>query len=529
MTHSTLEPFVNRDTELDFIKTTFSNSLKGNKPLRPQFIQFHGVGGIGKTTILKRIEHECNEKNLFPIWADASHKPAFITEEIIKLAQNFGIHFQIQGDEIDKSVEATRAILKLKGPTVFLIDALDHENEEHFRWIEELLYRFTEDSKLFFILTSKKVISFEHTMAIARKLKTIPLKPFTRNHCSGYIALLAPESTQETQNLIYKWTGGYPLAVNIMTRTIEKEQLDLNKEQDQRRILNVITEQVINRGVLANVVQDEADLRWYQTMLSLFSVPRRFNLSLMQKMMERFAEQHKLSSSLGYIDLPRRLNKKADVLAWNQDKAGFSMEAAIRPIFLTKQRIEEPQKYKLIHGYLAGFNSSLALEVTGTDKIRCLLEALYHTACGTDDTAIIETAIKNTMQIVYNEQLDSLQIFQEEYEKDEELQEELGTKKNLPLSLINKHLSKSYLEEAKTLHSEEQIGHLHTSFSHLARGPFIEAETAELLITQLIELVKQQYEGEVCHRLYEELIKEREIQTAIGPQYSTILHSLVEE
>ncbi len=63
------------------------------------------------------------------------------------------------------------------------------------------------------------------------------------------------------------------------------------------------------------------------------------------------------------------------------------------------------------------------------------------------------------MQIIYNEQLDSLQIFQEEYEKDEELQEELGTKKNLPLSLINKHLSESYRKEAKKLsRSEEQIG-----------------------------------------------------------------------
>ncbi len=347
MTQSTLEPFVNREAELDFIKNHYIALLEENKPIRPQFIQFYGVGGIGKTTILKKIQTECNKKQLFPIWTDASHKPAFIAEEIIKQVQNFGIVLstQSQGDEIDKSVEATRAILR-HGPTVFLIDALDHENEEHFRWIEELLHRFTEDSKLFFILASKKVISFEHTMAIARKLKTFLLKPFTRNNCSRYISLLAPESTQETQNLIYKWTGGYPLAVNMMTQTIERDHLDFSKEADQLRTLNVITEMVINRGVLANVAQDEADLLWYQTMLSLFSVPRRFNLSLMQKMMERFAKQYKLSSSLGYIDLPRRLNKKADVLAWNQDKAGFSMEAAIRPIFLTKQRIEEPQKYK---------------------------------------------------------------------------------------------------------------------------------------------------------------------------------------
>ena len=45
---------VNRTKELQIVEERCHALLERNRPVQTQFIEFHGVGGIGKTTILKR-------------------------------------------------------------------------------------------------------------------------------------------------------------------------------------------------------------------------------------------------------------------------------------------------------------------------------------------------------------------------------------------------------------------------------------------------------------------------------------------
>ena len=47
--------FVNRAKELRIVEERCHALLEKNRPVQTQFIEFHGVGGIGKTTILKRL------------------------------------------------------------------------------------------------------------------------------------------------------------------------------------------------------------------------------------------------------------------------------------------------------------------------------------------------------------------------------------------------------------------------------------------------------------------------------------------
>src|ERR1700694_5427142 len=79
-----VDRFVNRDSEIDFICEQCLPSLTGNRPINPQFIEFNGVWGIGKTTMLKRIRHQCSEKKLPPIWIEASDNPDQLFRNIVE-------------------------------------------------------------------------------------------------------------------------------------------------------------------------------------------------------------------------------------------------------------------------------------------------------------------------------------------------------------------------------------------------------------------------------------------------------------
>jgi hypothetical protein len=202
----------------------------------------------------------------------------------------------------------------------------------------------------------------------------------------------------------------------------------------------MLVEEVIHHGVLSSVAQAPDDLAWYQTMLGLFSIPRRCNLSIMQRMIERFAPHYQLGSSLAYIGLQKRINQVTDVLHWNPAKAGFSVETPIRRTFITKWKIEDSERYTMIHSFLASRNRRLADEVSGTDRVHCLLEYLYHSAhC--EDAPSLQQTIERTVRQIVAEPPESFVQFHEEFEGDEELKAALGVHSNIVMSLIHKHLA----------------------------------------------------------------------------------------
>lgn len=436
-----LENFVNRETEMQLIEERFHSLLKNSDLVRTQIIQFHGVGGIGKTTMLKKARQRCHDMHLPSIWADGGQKIPDFSHTIVHQVQQYSAQFTPGvGDPLDQSVNATRALLA-QGPVVMLLDSLDAADEEQLAWIEAMLEHLITDNRLLAVVASKRIVPFGRTLSIARRLAPpFQLKSFDRQSFQSYINNLGQSMQLEIADTVFEWTHGYPLAVNAMVRAIREHQLDPRKEPDQKQLLLMLIEEVIHHGVLSNVSQLPADLAWYQTMLGLFSIPRRCNLSIMQRMIERFAPDYQLGSSLAYIGLQKRINQVTDVLHWNHAKAGFSVDAPIRQIFITKWRIEESERYMMIHNFLALRNRRLADEVSGTDRVHCLLECLYHSAhC--EDVPTLQQTIERTVRQVVAEPPESFVQFHEEFESDEELKTALGVHSHMATSLVHKHLS----------------------------------------------------------------------------------------
>jgi len=411
--------FVNREPELKLIDESFNALLDKKLLLRTPIIEVQGVGGIGKTSLLKKVEQRCQDEPLPYIWVDVSQHSSSVEAEIISQVKRY-----TQASDSEKFSDATHAmkILLKQSPVVMLLDAVDTATTTQLSVIEHLLKDLIDDEKLFVVFASKKAITFQQYRSVARKLTIFSLKALDRKHCESYLDTLDTPIEPEVRNFIFEWTRGYPLAMHVLTQAVQNG-LDPRTPEGLQKALALIKEQVIHKAILTTV--NPVDLTRYFSTLQLFSVPRRFNLVIMQDLIERFTPELKLESSIAYWGLPKEINEATDILNWNMTRAGFSVDEPIRTLFLLLLKAEHSERYFAIHEFLAQTNQRLAREVSGFDRARYIRECLYHTA-SMKDSSSIEQQLLDALQIVEQEPPETLLLFSNECSQDGELKEALG-------------------------------------------------------------------------------------------------------
>ncbi len=429
-----MDIFINRETELKYINNVFATLSDKKRLLRTPIIDFYGVGGIGKTVLLHQVRQRCQDAQLRCIWVDLNKGLHDFSREIVHQVQQYSrsLTFEISDDNaVYQSISATRILLK-RGPVVMLFDSIDANNNEQVGWIEMLLRDLSDDNNLFVVLASKRALSFQNDRLTTRKLTPLPLQPFDRQSCEVYLNTTSNQSEPEVRDLIFSWTRGYPLALQVMTEAVNSG-LDPRKQQDQKEIISILTMQVFHQNILARV--DPVERGRYETILSLLSIPRHFNLFIMQDLIETFAPDLKLENSLAYFGLPKEINQITEILNWNPADAGFSVDVPVRAICLLRLRIEQPGMYYEAHRFLARTYRQLATDIAGADRVRCLGEYLYHSS--------IETSIQGQSPISVVEDIvatfpESVASLATEIKLDEELKELLGTHFSDVQSLLEK-------------------------------------------------------------------------------------------
>ena len=374
-----MEGFINREPELRLIDDALGDLINKERLLRTPIIDFYGVEGIGKTSILSEVAQKCTERLVPCIQADASHDQPEFAQHIIQQTARYHILPLPQPDDTDtfvQLVQSTKTLLE-QGPLVMLLDAVDVTNEVQLEFIEKLLSALIVHNKFFVILTSRTNISFDHERSVARKLTSRPLQPFDREHSELYLEYTGYSFSSEVRDVIFEWTRGYPLAMDVMVHAITQQGIDPLLEQGKQDLIAIIVERVITASVLKNVKQQ--DMPWFHTILNLLAVPRRFNLVIMQELIERFESDLKLANSLAYMALPKRI-APTGVLGWNLAKAGYALDDPVRNILLLALKTRSPERYYAINRFLAKTNWRNAADVTGSDRIRYQREYLYHSA-----------------------------------------------------------------------------------------------------------------------------------------------------
>jgi hypothetical protein len=434
-----MESFINREAALKYIDDAFITLQDKKRLLQTPIMDFYGVKGIGKTLFLKKVQQRCQDKRLSCIWLDGDQTIPDHARAILQQVQQSGIILPFEDDNNHSAYQSASIVRVLlqREPVVLLCDALDTHDKDRQIWFETLLRELTDDKNLFVVLASRRDVTFENERSLARKLTTIPLPPFDRTACEAYLDATSHQIEAEVRLIIFQWTQGYPLALQVMTEAVI-DGLDPRKEADQKEILARLTDQVLHQSLLARVAL--AEHAWYLSILSLLSVPRQSNIIIMQDLIEQFMPDLARENSLAYFGLPREINQTTEVLHWNPIGARFSVDAPVRAIFLLKLRIEQPETYYAIHGFLSQINWRWAADVSGNDQVRYLHEYLYHSIHNEDPTVLTQLLPKIVQKIAETFP-ESLAPLLSEIEQDDELKELLGTHLRTVESHIQKNLA----------------------------------------------------------------------------------------
>jgi len=491
-----MKEFVNRQEELQRIDEVCDALQDERRLVRTPIMEFYGIDGIGKTSLLEQVGTLCSHKKL-----------PYILEE---------------APQISSFKKSTERLLEARKPAVVMLDRLDAVNAEQLREIGFFLNNLIENHRLFIVLASRSMQGFSNVRSIARKLKIYHLKPLKTEFCRDYLNGIAGSITQKMRDSILDWTRGYPLAMNVMAEAIIQEHLDPEVEQDQKTLIRILFEKVIEQNILATVTLDDERER-YATLLSLLSLPRRFNLALMQDIIEEFAPpEYKLDGgSLAYITLPGAINKATNVLVWDLQRTGYCIDAPVRHLLLLKQRIEQPERYVEMHRFLAQKNESFAQKVSGADHIRYLREFFYHLANSNNSSRLREAATFYIEQLAQEEALENFLQLYEEFSQDEELKEALGGENtNFMLSLMRKNFTKVY----SSIVGKTKSRYLHEFFRRTADDPKIE-NFSSIFEEGMRLIIRQESPGDAI-KLYNELMQDEELRALLGTDFDRVLTSV---
>ncbi len=382
--------------------------------------------------------------------------------------------------------------------------------------IEAELRELIENSFLFVVLASRYEQRFIRTRSIARKLVTHSLQPIGRAGCGKYLEEVRPIIEPDVREVIFEWTGGYPLAMNVMTDAIIELQLDPTREQDQKPLISIMSEKVINQKLFSAV--SAPDLTRYQTLFSVLSVPRRFNLALMQDLVEEYASPYSLASSIAYISLPSSIGKAVSALSWDLSRSGYCIETPVRKLFLLKLKIEQPQLYQEIHRFLAEKNKSFVQEVSGADRIHYLREFFYHLALCEQEEIVRQMLTEQIEQLMKQESAENLVRFYEEFRQDEDLQEALtsnGTELVLSLFL------KSFLSIYKNVPQEARSHFLQEIF--LPGGSSTKVGDFAVVFEEKMLQIIQQESSDEAKTFHQEFVQDEVLRVLLGQEFDSVL------
>jgi hypothetical protein len=523
--------FVNRQSETRLIKDAFDalQNYERNSFLRTPILSFFGVEGIGKTAILEYIEEQCKQQQIRYIHIDTSQNADDFSRQVV---QQVTSRYHIKPDEgedlLQQSLYATKALLE-QGTAVMILDRVDATNEALLERIAFTLRDVIHDNKLFVVLASKRGLLLDSERSVSRKLTSLRLKPLDRASCEDYLNLVIPSLDPTTRKYILEWTRGYPLAMEVMTRAVTEHKFNPARPEDQQTIVNLIVKQVIDEKVFARL--EPPDQKKYKEALSILSVPRHFNLLIMQELVDHFAPDLKRGSNLAYMRLPGNIKNDTDVLSWNTFKGGFSVDAPIRNIFLLKIRLEQNQLFLDLHRFLANLNKTIADDVTDYDRIRYLCEYLYHSAYVEGQQEFIQT-LEQTFQKMSNISFESLESFEafaeclEELAQDDEFKETLGEQIATVQSLMYQYLAEINRREARKNSGEAHFYHLRNVLITMARNPAV-TDLRAAWIPAIRAILTEEPSGQ-SPQFVTELLDSERLREALGQDFA-ILAELVAE
>ena len=423
------------EQELQFIEYAFA-ALVNNQPLRSlMFVNYFGVDGIGKTSLLQEIKLRCGKRGIASVMVDASQQTGGIWRDLLaqlKGYQNAPLPV-LDLPDIELYTLAINALKEYLAtrPLVLLLDSVDTQDAVQVAQIERMLGELLGNSNFLTIIASKQKISFNNKPALTRNLKPFQLKPFDRAGSDIYLNRIGHDLAASDRERIFELTHGYPLAMTVMTQAILGDRLNPQIPEHRSRLFATLWNLVIDKKIFANMESEERD--WCRAHISLLSLPRRFNMTLLKELLLRF--EPTLASRNPLENWGRLLNqipRKTGIMDWDDRRDGYTVAEPVRNLFFQRCQLEQPERFHQINSFLSEHN----LRHARRGNMKAWREYLYHCAF-TLQAQDLSDAIQRMVKPVRNATLDARIQLLEEVARDDELKEVLGDSFGFLTSLIN--------------------------------------------------------------------------------------------
>ncbi len=396
---------VNREDELRAIDDTLYRLTTPDRLLPKQILEFNGIGGIGKSALLQKFSQACKAKaNLRHAFIDFAEfleeKRIDINKVVVRIVQQIDIRNDLFNQIVDnasnqsnphestpKLIEYLEFILKSplrETPLVLIFDSVDEVDEKVQDWLVDLVEQTIDAGKILFALASKISLGLLEKPSLEKKIYSFYLKEFdqesTLRQLQNFSHFDKSENLQTWTKAVFRMTHGHPLANVVVVSEAHKRQYHpqhINSKQYE--FARLIDQRVVIEKVFHGYGTKQIDD--FRERLTPLSIPRRFNLVSMGKLIEKFSPQYALKSSWHYSNYIRELQAETSFVRYSGKKSAYTVDPILRSVFLLTLKNEDPKKFNAIHEFLIELYINSITDAKGTDKTKFFLEKIYHQSC----------------------------------------------------------------------------------------------------------------------------------------------------
>ncbi len=374
--------FYNRTFELQVVEEMV-DLLKAESTRPQRIINFYGVSGTGKTSLLRWLNREYAHSFL----PTSDPSPTMSEQDfLMTLLNEFSNFLRIEIPEIpaDLTISPNATMQELKNYTDDLLHGLEKSENPHVlmlfddydawpRHLQEIFEQVVlnvviKHNCALVVFTSRTNLSFRGQSSLNFYTVYRELGTFT--------ATVIEERYDEYLNIvpyILRITAGLPLCVERLMEQMHENNISTVDEflEHEREFTKKNYEDIVEERVLQDVKP------WTHDTLHILSIPRRFNVKIISYLLPRvprLAERYHEYANIDYLEL---IEIFGYLSPWNQSRNGYSIQKIVRQIlsyYMQVFRLEEFQRVNEL--LLTMYEDQIQHD---TPKVYDLVEYLYHT------------------------------------------------------------------------------------------------------------------------------------------------------
>lgn len=390
--------YVNRADELNEIRSRL-NAVRLGRPVFDTILVWHGIPGIGKTTLRHMIANLCQEMRVPFSQVDFelrdrpkrevnriqryAQDPVLILEDLMlglaieepkafrealeryrQEEEDTFLYDEYRKRAVQAFLDYVNDLLK-RGPIVLLFDTTDQALESLITWLEEQVIRPLALTGRCIIIWTGRYPQRWKRFEVRRRVVAAKLEPLPKEATEQQIG---PSLAAR----VFPFTRGHPMG-NREVATAIREYQARDKEVPDHVLINELVDRVIDRYVMVDIPDD------LNAALRLLAVVRQFDVVFLQRLLSKFVPEFKDMRETLFLEVLSRL-AGTYLVEWDDKRKGYRIDPILRRILALHLRHTAQERYVEANREAATIYADW-IERAPAGRSVYVVERQYHEAC----------------------------------------------------------------------------------------------------------------------------------------------------